>query len=85
MPEQALGGIPLGFGIVVKDTPSELSWISKLGDKIGIIIGYTQGSTKTKLLMRGNTCVHIITYIYHNPFASLMSAKQKGASHTWCT
>ena len=25
MPEQALGGIPLGFGIVVEDKPSELS------------------------------------------------------------
>ena len=25
MPEQALGGIPLGFGIVVEDQPSELS------------------------------------------------------------
>ena len=24
-PEQALGGIPLGFGIVVEDKPSELS------------------------------------------------------------
>ena len=24
MPERALGGIPLGFGIVVEDTPSEL-------------------------------------------------------------
>ena len=25
VPEQALGGIPLGFGIVVEDKPSELS------------------------------------------------------------
>ena len=25
--EQALGGIPLGFGIVVEDKPSELSYI----------------------------------------------------------
>ena len=25
VPEQALGGIPLGFGIIVEDKPSELS------------------------------------------------------------
>ena len=27
MSEQALGGIPLGFGIVVEDKPSELSCV----------------------------------------------------------
>ena len=26
MPEPALGGIPLGFGVVVEDKPSELSY-----------------------------------------------------------
>ena len=26
MPEQVLGGIPLGFGIFVEDKPSELSY-----------------------------------------------------------
>ena len=28
VPEQALGGIPLGFGIAVEDKPSELSYTS---------------------------------------------------------
>ena len=27
VPEQALGGIPLGFGIIVEDKPSELSYM----------------------------------------------------------
>ncbi|MCG8626872.1 MAG: hypothetical protein MJE68_33330, partial [Proteobacteria bacterium] len=30
MPEQALGWIPLGFGIVVEDKPSELSCLQEL-------------------------------------------------------
>ena len=30
MPEQALGGIPLDFGIVMEDKPSKLSCIGNL-------------------------------------------------------
>ena len=30
VPEQALGGIPLGFGNVVEDKPSELSLVYKV-------------------------------------------------------
>ena len=32
--EQALGGIPLGFGIVVEDKPSELSCVQSLVRRI---------------------------------------------------
>ena len=38
VPEQALGGIPLGFGIAVEDKPSELSCSL---DQLQLIIDYT--------------------------------------------
>ena len=45
MPEQALGGIPLVFGIVVKDKPSKLSCIpvTKVSCDLGCLLCHTDG------------------------------------------
>ena len=55
-PEQALGGIPLGFGIVVEDKPSELS-CSILYRYLAAEVGDHEALTSVHICYSKTACV----------------------------
>ena len=66
--EQALGGIPLGFGIVVEDKPSELSCIIMLNVCVWLV------GPSYSLHMYIGACVQM--YVYMNCMKALLTIKQ---------